>query len=82
MSENTQNKINMAFKARVSRAEIAALFDALNGELALITDRNLDWGKVGSLGLVKTKLVEAVQHLSGLNDTEIQNYLNDAIDGL
>lgn len=82
MSENTQNQINMQYKARIRRAEISALFDALNGELALITDKNLDWGKVGSLGLVKAKLVEAVQHLSGLNDTEIQNYLDDSIDGL
>lgn len=72
----------MQYKARIRRAEISALFDALNGELALITDKNLDWGKVGSLGLVKAKLVEAVQHLSGLNDTEIQNYLDDSIDGL
>ena len=71
---------NDAYQAR--RNEIAALLDTLGQELdvharLMCEEGGKNWGRVGDLGHVKELLIETLAFVSGREESDIHEYLND-----
>ena len=64
------------------RREVAALLDTIGQELdvhARLMDEEggRNWGRVGDLGHVKELLIETLAFVSGRDETDIHDYLDD-----
>jgi len=64
------------------RSDIARLLDVLGMELdkhaANAKANPRDWGFPGDLGLIRTKLIDMVGSLSGMDPEQVEAFLNDA----
>ena len=77
LEKSERNQAEYVAAAARQKGDIASLLDHL-GQLVEADgegESKTNWGRVGSLGYVRGKLIEAVQHLSGLDETDIENAL-------
>ena len=72
-----RNAADFTAAVAAKKADIASLLDHL-GDLVTgygAEDARVNWGVDGSLGYVRERLIEAVQHLSGLERENIEDCL-------
>ena len=71
---------NDAYQER--RCEVAALLDTIGQELdvharLMAEEGGKNWGRVGDLGHVKELLIETLTFVSGRDEADIHDYLDD-----
>jgi hypothetical protein len=76
-------KANAAETYAVRRSDIARLLDVLQMELDKHDERAnaepANWGLAGNLGKVRGDLVNIVAFLSGMDQDDVERFLDDAV---
>jgi hypothetical protein len=78
-NENANTKPTAIETYRQRREDIARLLDILDMELARFGERAeaepKDWGFAGTMGHVRSELIDLVEHLSGIERERIEETL-------